>query len=369
MSQECNPLDTTHPTIQENKLNKELEAGGYAQFHFNTFKLNEYLHNCALKRNITIYDDEVVNVNFTENKDIESVTGNKNTYKADYFIDSTGFHRVLMKHLNTNWVSYSEYLPLKEAIAFPTKDMNDYNIYTEAQAMDAGWMWKIPVYGRTGNGYIYDSDFINKEQAIKEVEKKLGHKIEVAKHIRFNPGRLDKVWVKNCVAVGLSANFLEPLEATSIGTTIQQAFILMHRLTPTASQRERDDYNEIIKDIMENSRDFVALHYITDRQDTDFWKMCFKLPKPKALREFLDIWKERPLDTLDILKYYKNSYNLFWSDNFNQIAYAHGLLKAKVVKNFTESINKDIRYFVWNNKENFNGIYIKHKDYIKSLHE
>jgi tryptophan halogenase len=88
--------------------------------------------------------------------------------------------------------------------------------------MDYGWMFRIPVWGRHGNGYIYDSDYIDEHQAKLEAEKYLGYEVEVAKKIDFDPGALDKVWINNCVAIGLSASFVEPLEASSIGTSIQQ---------------------------------------------------------------------------------------------------------------------------------------------------
>ena len=106
--------------------------------------------------------------------------------------------------------------------------MHNYNPYTTATAMKAGWMFSIPVWGRTGNGYIFDSDVITKEQAHKEVEQKLQKEVEVKKQINFDPGYLKKSWIKNCFAVGLSANFVEPLEASSIGTSIQQAYLLSH---------------------------------------------------------------------------------------------------------------------------------------------
>ena len=130
-----------------------------------------------------------------------------------------------MSKLGAKWNSYNKYLKMNEAIAFQTEDTDNYNTYTLARAMDYGWMWRIPVYGRWGNGYIFNNEYINAGQAKKEVEKLLGREINVARNIKFDPGSLDRVWIKNCLAVGLSANFVEPLEATSIYFHFQTSLI------------------------------------------------------------------------------------------------------------------------------------------------
>ena len=99
---------------------------------------------------------------------------------------------------------------------------------THAIAMKYGWIWKIPLQHRFGSGYIFDSDYINEEQALREAEKKLNQKLISPKVISFDAGRFEKVWVKNCIAVGLSAGFTEPLEATSLYITVQQLLFLAH---------------------------------------------------------------------------------------------------------------------------------------------
>jgi tryptophan halogenase len=179
---------------------------------------------------------------------------------------------------------------MKSAITFQLPDTEEYNIWTLAQAMDYGWMFKIPVWGRSGNGYIYDSDYIDQEQAKAEVEKLLGKEIEIGKHISFDPGALDRVWIKNCCAVGLSASFVEPLEATSIGTSIQQAFLLMHRL-PNYNEKTIEKYNKDISNILTNIRDFVILHYRVKKDNTEFWKDIQHMPVPDSLKDKLDRWR------------------------------------------------------------------------------
>jgi len=387
MAEGLSPKQLVPEELWSNKLGdwlgpdgKRQVMGGFVQYHFNTFELNNWLTRvCNEKqRDITLHDEEVEQVIVDDNgiKQLKCKTGK--TYEADYYIDCTGFRRLLIGELGAEWQSYGKYLPLKEAIAFPTEDLDEYPLQTRAWALDAGWTWQIPTYGRTGNGYIYDTDFINKDQAVEEITKKYGKEPEVAKHIKFDPGKLDKVWIKNCIAVGLSANFLEPLEATSIGTSIQQSFMLMHRLTKKPSQREIDTYNNLVDEVMVNTRDFVALHYMSDRKDTPFWQKCSELPRPDTLLDYIDIWKERPLDEMDIEKYC-NHYALFKDDNFNLIGYAHGFLKPEVMKSYWDNINKvnkigfyDVlweRHLKWRAHQTDTIVgYIPHKRYIQELH-
>lgn len=348
----------------------KVSYGGYYQFHFNTFKLNEHLTHLAKLYDIEIVDDEIVDVTLGE-KGIEKLKGKKEEYIADFYIDSTGFNRVLISKLGAKWNSYSKYLKLKEAIAFPTEDEPEYNMYTLSQAMNYGWRWKIPVWGRHGNGYIYDTDYINKDKAVEEVEKSLGKKIEVARHIKFTPGALDNVWIKNCVAVGLSANFIEPLEATSIGTSINQAFILMHSIC-SYNEDTIKSYNKTVRDMMENTRDFVALHYITERNDTQFWKDVKHVEVSDKLKFYLDIWKNRLITTFDMAD---GVYDLFHSTNFNQIAYAHNLINTENLKKYLNGLDKTMiestLQLTWsrtlNNKVAKNIPYLSHKEYLEQM--
>jgi flavin-dependent dehydrogenase len=261
------------------------------QFHFNTQKLNNFLMKLADKFNITLIDDEIEDVLLDGTSGfIRSLKGKKSTYTYDFYIDSTGFKRLLIDKMGAKWQSYKKYLKMKSAIVFPTGDEENYNMWTLAKAMNYGWRFKIPVWGRHGNGYIYDSDYTTADQAKQEVESELGKEIEVSKHFNFDPGALDKAWIKNCVAIGLSGSFVEPLEASSIGTSIQQAFLLMHRL-PNYNEQVINSYNKSFNDIMINIRDFIVLHYQTKKTNTDFWKDASNLELPDSLQSKLEIWK------------------------------------------------------------------------------
>ena len=283
------------------------------QYHFNTHKLNEFLTKIALSMGIGIIEDDINDVVLDSDGSIKSLMGTTKTYEYDFYIDSTGFKRILMNKLGAKWNSYSKYLKMKSAITFQTPEEENYNYWTLAQAMDYGWMFKIPVWGRNGNGYIFDSNYINADQAKAEVESLLGHEIEIGKQFNFDPGALEKAWIKNCCAIGLSASFVEPLEASSIGTSIQQSFLLMHKLN-NYDDYSIEDYNKSVNDIMENIRDFIVLHYITNKTNTDFWKEIKSMQLPDSLQSKLDRWKNR----LPIAEDFNNTsdYILFTPANF-----------------------------------------------------
>jgi tryptophan halogenase len=218
-----------------------------------------------------------------------------------------------MNRLGAKWISFKKYLKMKSAITFQTGDEENYNYWTLAKAMDYGWRFKIPVWGRHGNGYIFDSDYISADQAHKELELEFGKKIEIGKQFFFDPGYLDRTWIKNCCAIGLSSSFVEPLEATSIGTSIQQSFLLTYRLG-NYTEKVIEKYNNSIKDIMENIRDFIVLHYITKKDNTQFWKDIKNLEIPDSLKENLAIWKHRLPMREDFAEL--SNYILFKSANF-----------------------------------------------------
>ena len=256
---------------------------------------------------------------------------------------------------------------MNEAIAFPTEDTLEYTPYTTARAMSSGWMWRIPTNGRWGNGYVFNNKYINADQAKQECEDYLGQKIKIGKNIKFEAGALDKAWIGNCVATGLSSSFIEPLEASSIGTSIQQAFILMH-LIINYNQTDIDLYNKKFKIIVENIRDFVLLHYLTNKRDSKFWK-DYKCNLPESLKHNLKTWKKR----LPIKEDFNCEYNLFKSENFSIILKELNLFDVKLIKKEFDNLSKKYKNYLydrikkqkeWNNKVET----ISHKKYIKNAY-
>ena len=261
------------------------------QFHFDTQALNRFLKELCELRDIQIVVDEIISIDInSESGDIDSVNG-REKYYADFFIDCSGFSRLLLgKGLGIKWKSYSEYLPLDSAIAFATEEMEEYNIYTKSTARDYGWSWQIPTQGRTGNGYVFCEKFINETQAHEEMERVYGKKLDIAKTFKFDPGRMEKAWYKNCYAVGLSQSFVEPLEATAIGSVIQQMYAFVHYLPSNSI----DECNQVVNDIFDNIFDYVQAHYLVKKDDTPFWKdVKNNLKITPTLKPLLEIWKTR----------------------------------------------------------------------------
>jgi len=297
ISEGLGPKSLVMPYIEQN-LHLE-PFWGVNQFHFNTFKLNNYLHTICQERDIGVIRAEIEQVKLDETGAVDYLIDQEgNKLKYQFYIDSTGFHRLLLhKAMGVPWRSYNKYLPMNSAIAFPTEKKDDIPSWTLSKAMDSGWLWRIPTQERFGNGYVFQDSFMDFDQAQLEVEKLYGQKVEIAKKIKFDAGCLEKSWVKNCCAIGLSCSFIEPLEASSIGSSIQQAYYFSTAISSyipgsTIDYAQRT-FNKLSDELLENIVEFVQLHYMTPREDTDFWKSVKNLPKFPSLEEKLEIWKNK----------------------------------------------------------------------------
>lgn len=323
-------------------MEENINETGVSQYHFNTHKLNDFLTAKAMDLGCNIMDDEIEDVVLNDFGAVRKLQSKTNTYEYDFYVDCTGFSRLLISKLGAKWQSYSKYLKMKEAIVFPTEEEEELPLWTVARAMNSGWMFRIPVWGRKGNGYIFDSEFITPEEAHREAESYLGHGVEVAKHLKFDPGALDKPWIKNVCAVGLSASFVEPLEASSIGTSINQSFLLASRIV-NYNKNSIDRYNKEVEAIMNNIRDFIVLHYITNRTDTEFWKSLQTAEIPDSLANNLDMWKTRLPISDDFTDC--TSKILFNEYNYILVLYGLGLIDTESVGKQYESIPREAKFF------------------------
>jgi tryptophan halogenase len=222
----------------------------------------------------------VLEVELSEQGHIKSLKlANNQTVESDFFIDATGFSRTLISKLGSEWLSYKKHLPVDRAMPFLTNYQPSEKIkpVTTARAQRNGWMWQIPLLRRKGCGYVYASDFVTDDAAKIELEKNLGHNVDPIKIIKFDSGRLKQLWVKNCLAIGLCAAFAEPLEATSIHTTILQLenFVetgLADTVEDTLVDSRVDSYNDTFGYMYDLLKDFLVLHYRAGRSDTEFWR-------------------------------------------------------------------------------------------------
>ena len=234
----------------------------------------------------------------TESGDVRSVVlENGQSIEGDLFVDCSGFVSLLLgKTLGEPFEDWSPWLPCDRAVAMPCRTRTALTPYTSAIGMKSGWRWRIPLQHRTGNGYVYSSEFINDDEArdalLSAVE---GELIAEPRVLKFKAGRRGRSWVKNCIGVGLASGFLEPLESTSI-YLIQAAITSLVELFPNPhiTPADRDEFNRLIDMEYDRIRDFLILHYhATERSDSPFWNYVRRMRVPDSLQEKIDLFRKR----------------------------------------------------------------------------
>ena len=216
--------------------------------------------------------------------------------EGDLFLDCTGFRALLIEGaLHAGYDDWTHYLPCDSAIAIQTENVGPPPPYTRAMAHDAGWQWRIPLQHRTGNGIVYCSRYLDRDAALARLLGNIeGRTLVQPNFIRFTTGARRKQWHRNCVAVGLSGGFMEPLESTSIHL-IQCAILRLIRLFPLRGVSPRDvaEFNEQQDTDMEQIRDFLILHYkATERGDSAFWRQCRDMAVPDSLQHKIELFRE-----------------------------------------------------------------------------
>jgi tryptophan halogenase len=213
---------------------------------------------------------------------------------GEFFIDCSGFRSMLLgDRLGVPYRSWQQWLPCDRAIAAPCATTAAPMPYTRATAGAAGWRWRIPLQHRVGNGQVFSSAHIDESRALDELLEGLdGIPTAEPRTLRFVAGRRERLWEKNCVAIGLSGGFIEPLESTSIHLIQSGIFKLMALFPDSAfDQREIDEYNAALIQEYERVRDFIILHYwATERDDSEFWNHCRTMQIPDSLAEKVELW-------------------------------------------------------------------------------
>jgi len=295
-----------------NKDTNNLENINFA-FHIDTYEFGKYIKEVLqTQTNFKYFDSEVEDIFLDSTGDISSIRLSSNeVVNGDFFVDASGFKKVLMSKLNSEWVDYSQNLPVNSAIPFwlEYEEGETPDPFTQATAMDAGWMWCIPLQNRKGMGYVFCDKFITPEQAIRELESKLGRKIESRGLIKFVSGRQKDMWKNNTVAIGLCAAFTEPLEAQSIHSTIVQIHDLVYeRIKDTKEQTmntgSKNIYNQRMSMLYDDIRDFLVIHYMGGRTDTPFWKFISEgSTKTEKVINILETCKSKLPTSRDFLNY------------------------------------------------------------------
>jgi len=312
-------------TLNKNSSNSKTVLKKHAShaLHFDARLLASFLRKKAESRGIRRIEGIVTSFISDDDGNIKSLElKDGSTINLDFIFDCSGFQRLITgKHFGEEWVSYKDFLPLDTALPFFLPHDNDVAPETEAIAMKYGWVWKIPVEGRYGCGYVFDSSYIDEVKAKEELEEFFGQKIESPKTFKFEAGSFRDIFIKNSFAVGLAQGFIEPLEATSIWINNINIFeFLKMDGINTKSESKRKKINENAYKRNESVANFIYSHYITPRQDTDFWKdFKSKNKVPQSLKESLEVFYESPFSSVDPSLLWGNDSFLTIGSGLNQI--------------------------------------------------
>lgn len=306
------------------KFSKSENAKLNYAYHLDSSLYAKFLRRFSEARGVTRVEGKIQNVKldsesgFIENLDLED----GQQIDGDFFIDCTGFRALLMgEAMGVKYEDWSSWLPMNRALAVQTEYEEDILPYTCTTAHTAGWQWRIPLQHRTGNGHVYCSDYMSDEEAYSILMNNIqGEKISEPKPIKFRTGKRQRSWNKNCVALGLSSGFLEPLESTSIHL-IQIGATKLVQMFPFngISEALSKHYNQSVDAELNSIRDFLVLHYkLNRRSDSEFWKDMATMDIPDTLKHRLELFADTAIA-------YQNDLDLFRSDSWVQVMKGQGL--------------------------------------------
>jgi tryptophan 7-halogenase len=272
-------------------------------FQFDAALYAAYLRRYAEARGARRTEGKVVDVALrSADGFIESlVLDNGERVAGDLFIDCSGFRGLLIAGaLHNGFDEWRRWLPCDRAVVVPCEIQGRAEPYTRASASEAGWRWRIPLQHRVGNGYVYCSEYLSDAEAHDALLARIeGRPLAEPRILRFVAGQRRKQWDRNCVAIGLSAGFLEPLESTSIGFIILAIFNLIQLFPDLDFDRAtEDEFNRVMGLEYERVRDFLILHYfLISRNDTAFWNRCRAMTIPESLRHKIELFADRGVIT------------------------------------------------------------------------
>lgn len=310
-------------------------VNGYA-YHFDARKFAIFLMKHAQTTFAVkhLYAD-ILDVSLDDNGFITHlIDSNNNQLPYDFIIDSSGFSAAIIgKKLNVGFIDRSEELLTDTAITLqvPTSSEEEIPPYTIATAHQAGWIWDIALTQRRGVGFVYSSKHMDEACAVKKLHHYLGNKFTDLKprKIPIKVGRREVFWHKNCVAIGLSQGFVEPLEATAILLTDFSAGLLSKRFPLLKADMEylAPDFNQRVAHIWESTFDFIKMHYcISDRNDSSFWQDNRQLAGiSKRLKSNLARWQH----FAPLREDFDSKFDLFDLENYLYVLYGMNYLPRK----------------------------------------
>lgn len=275
-------------------------------YHFDSGLLGQFLKQKALALGVQYQPMTVTAVNQSPDGRIASLTGETKvdggtvlqTLGADFFVDCTGFRsNLLQQTLQVPFESFASNLFNDAAVVLPTGAFAIPPVETRATALSNGWAWQIPLRHRTGNGYVYSSAFLSKDAAEQELRQHLAlpDSGESARHLQMRVGQVTRSWEKNCLALGLSQGFIEPLEATAlhlVQCSIEQFIDAFADFSADFSDQGQAEFNRQVHQRFEAVRDYIVAHYkLSSRSDSHYWRAnSANMQLSESLRQILDVW-------------------------------------------------------------------------------
>ena len=282
------PVGGTTPIHSQMSYAYHLDAGAFAT----------YLKGVATREGVAHMFGDVQHVGLAPDGAISHVNiGGERRIEADLFIDASGFSGLLIeKALGDPWIDWSDQMLCNRAVAMPLPRSETFAPYTRSTALPGGWSWTIPLSTRTGNGYVYSSAHVSDEEAVETLIKRSGlarARTADPRFLKIRVGRRSQFWVKNCVAIGLSSGFVEPLESTGIHIIQAAAMALAHFLPDRSfSPALQRAFNRQMGEVYDEVRDFIVLHYLLSQRDEPFWRDSRAVPLSDSLRELLELYDE-----------------------------------------------------------------------------
>ncbi len=322
-------------------------------YHVDAYKFSEFFKEKS--PNVITLDKSISDIEVESDTIKKLIFDDGETHEADFYIDASGFSKVLVSKLNAYNIDYSLRLPSKSALIFkPKEETSKKSHCTNAIARDYGWQFEIPTRHKIGRGYVYGKDFTKKEHVIKELEKDYGE-IEEIKTIHSNTTQLENSWIGNCLSLGLSASFIEPLQASSLHiahSSLEYFYMncLGQNFQETCNSSVREDYNNYVFNFNENAIDFVQATYLTGRKDTDFWKFMNEVShKSDKLNEIISLTKHRLSRSTDFDRFL----NYVGQSNWNYTLQVMNIIDKKKIKRTFETLKI--------NEQNLHEMYVGYK--------
>lgn len=272
---------------------------------------------------LTIYDDKVkAVVKKSNSQEIDYIVLEKHgKLQGDFFIDSSGFAKVLFSQLDNEWIDKSDWCPIDSCIPNPVFLQHEtLPVCTTAEASQDGWILNVPLQHRWGTGYLFSSKFTSNQTAIDRfsqwVKNKFGQELTNDRVMNFTSGYWKKQWVGNCISIGLSSGFSEPLEATNIHQAVYQMRKFCRSYNFKNFAYDAAEYNRAMQQFYDRIYLFIRFCYSTGRQDSDFWKYItantpeeITMIEEKISEDFLDDFSMEP-DIFDYTNFTKIAYGL-----------------------------------------------------------